>query len=276
MKLLLAAAIGIAAPAAALAADVSMFRPSAPAAFDWSGAYFGGHIGGGWSKTIFSDSSSGAVIQNFTDNIGFASGPPTQTINSSSFLGGLQAGANYQIGRLVLGTELDISWTSLSGSNSVALPSDGTPGSFDVETVGNRTKWTGTSTTRLGVTRDTWMFYGKAGAAWASNTYSLAHVGASNAIAGGGAFTGPFAFAASASDIRVGWTVGTGIEWAFSRNWTTKLEYDYLDFGTKAESFSGVFAGPGKFANLPVNGEQHISQLKWGINYKLDPGFLFW
>jgi outer membrane immunogenic protein len=30
---------------------------------------------------------------------------------------------------------------------------------------------------------------------------------------------------------RVGWTVGTGIEWGLWQNWSVKAEYDYIDFG---------------------------------------------
>ena len=60
------------------------------------------------------------------------------------------------------------------------------------------------------------------------------------------------------------------------------LEYDYLDFGNKPEDFSGTiinngggccaFVGPFTFN---TNNTQQISQLKFGLNYKLPPGFLF-
>ncbi|TIM17343.1 MAG: porin family protein, partial [Mesorhizobium sp.] len=30
---------------------------------------------------------------------------------------------------------------------------------------------------------------------------------------------------------RFGYTVGGGVEWAVSDKWTTKLEYQYFDFG---------------------------------------------
>jgi opacity protein-like surface antigen len=35
------------------------------------------------------------------------------------------------------------------------------------------------------------------------------------------------------SQTRVGWTAGVGVEKKFSRNWSAKLEYLNLDFGTK-------------------------------------------
>jgi hypothetical protein len=30
---------------------------------------------------------------------------------------------------------------------------------------------------------------------------------------------------------RAGWTVGTGVDWAFAPNWSANLEYNYYDFG---------------------------------------------
>ena len=66
-----------------------------------------------------------------------------------------------------------------NGSNSAGLPAY--PGYasyvYDTETVGAKANWTGTATTRLGLAKDNWMLYGKAGAAWANYTYSLAHAG---------------------------------------------------------------------------------------------------
>jgi len=144
----------------------------------------------------------------------------------------------------------------------------------DTETVGNTTNWMGTAATRLGIARDTWLLYGKAGVAWANNTYSLNHAG--KGVGG----LNPFGFAATTNDTRVGWTVGTGVEWAFARNWTAKVEYDYIDFGTVTENFAGTFVGttiiPPLPTNIPVNVKETISEVKLGVNYKFDPGFLFW
>jgi outer membrane immunogenic protein len=97
------------------------------------------------------------------------------------------------------------------------------------------------------------------------------------------AAAGTTTLAGTLSDTRVGWTVGTGVEWAFARNWNTRLEYDYMDFGTKVENISaagvtganGGAVGPFE-ANLPISVSHTVSMVKWGVNYKFDPGFLFW
>ena len=193
---------------------------------------------------------------------------------------------NYQIGRLVLGSDFDFSWMSLNGSNSVGLPAY--PGYasyvYDTETVGAKANWTGTATTRLGLAKDNWMLYGKAGAAWANYTYSLAHAGGYYVNYYTAGEYPPFAFGATTSETRIGWTLGTGVEWAFARNWTARLEYDYLNFGSKPESFSGAFTGGYQGyeykvalpANISTNIYSQISEVKFGVSYKFDSGFLFW
>jgi outer membrane immunogenic protein len=277
------AGLSLAASGAVMAADMPMYgKAPAPVAYDWTGLYFGGHIGGGWETQTFNDPVGFNALNGFIPGApAFSSGPAGPKVSSSSFLGGLQAGANYQIGRLVLGSEFDVSWASLNSSvtgglvksNQVAVA-----GFNGTESFTSSSHVLATATTRLGVARDTWLFYGKAGAAW-----TRTGDGVSTTETGPAPGFVPATLAGSLSDTRVGWTVGTGIEWAFARNWTTKLEYDYIDFGTKVENIAasgtaGSFLPPGTpfGANLPVSVSQNVSMVKWGVNYKFDPGFLFW
>src|ERR1700704_6237025 len=104
MKKLLLGAVAASAlvcGGSAWAADMPMMYKAAPApaAYDWTGLYFGGHLGGGWEKETFAD-PSGFATMNTLLGLGnlFASGPGSPKVTSSSFLGGVQAGANYQIG----------------------------------------------------------------------------------------------------------------------------------------------------------------------------------
>jgi outer membrane immunogenic protein len=61
----------------------------------------------------------------------------------------------------------------------------------------------------------------------------------------------------------VGWTAGAGLEKKFSQNWSAKLEYLYLDFGTKT-----YFGGTANAVDVSFH--DHI--LRAGINYAFDPG----
>lgn len=232
----------------------------APAAYDWSGVYVGGHIGGGWATNDFSDPGLGIV--------GTLLGVPViQTTDSSGFIGGVQGGWNYQIGRFVVGTELDFSWADINGSKTTGFNPIGVPGpAIFSRTLTANTDWTATSTVRLGYARDRWMFYTKAGAAFAHTNYTdnwTLNTVPSVAL-----------FAGTGSETRVGWTVGTGIEWAFWNNWSAKLEYDFMDFGSKTAAINGAIlpaiAG-GIPASFGVVNSQVISEVKFGANYRFMP-----
>jgi outer membrane immunogenic protein len=83
-------------------------------------------------------------------------------------------------------------------------------------------------------------------------------------------FAGGFpAFSGTGTTSRIGWTAGTGVEWALWTNWSLKAEYDYLDFGTRAVAINGTVLPT--VANFPVStGLQdttHINQFKAGLNW---------
>ncbi len=261
-----------------LAADLpAPYRAPVPVAvYDWTGLYFGGHIGGGWERTQSNDDSWNVI--NFATAVAIPTGGAANMNSTScSFLGGVQAGWNYQVGRLVLGSEIDWSWTSLSSQAVGGFAFPAAAGTRGGETFSSSDRWIGTATTRLGVAKDNWLYYGKIGGAWTNANYTLGAIqqatatGATLATLGG-----------TFSETRYGWTVGTGIEWAFAANWTAKLEYDYMNFGSSAVSIPGggtsaalpAFSPFG--ANVNANVNQSISEVKFGVNYKMGPGFLFW
>jgi outer membrane immunogenic protein len=127
------------------------------------------------------------------------------------------------------------------------------------------TKWVGTATSTVGIAHDRWLIYGKAGVAWAKTDYTD-----NWAIVGFPLFTGA---GSTNSSSQVGWTVGTGVEWAIWNNWSIKAEYDYLDFGNKTTAINGtilptVFPIPASFG---IENTQHINQFKFGVNWHIAP-----
>ena len=220
---------------AALAADIS--RPvykappagALPVTYDWTGFYIGGHVGYGWAD------------KHWTDAFGL-----NTSHTSDGFLGGGQAGFNYQINQLVLGIEGDVSWANLKGGSAqtfgLAAPI--------TSTFNSEVDWTSTLTGRLGVAFDRWLVYGKGGVAWAGDRYSTTRFQAPGTIA-------------EITDTRWGWTAGAGVEYAFAPQWSAKLEYNYMDFGSQRYSFA-----PGTFTDI----DQQIHAVKFGINYKFGYG----
>ena len=232
VALLAATTLGV---GAAAASDLPTRRAPAPMyspiqVYNWTGFYVGGHIGGAWSNTSLSDPTG----NNFA--------PVGSTIgdNGSGFLGGAQIGYNYQTGPVVFGIQGDWSWTGIN--NSVLDPFDNTT------TFRDKADWLATVTGRIGYAWNNVLWYGKGGGAWVHNKYSA---------------TDAFGLNATGSDTRGGWTLGTGLEYGFTPNWTTFIEYDYIGLGTHTITLTDPANGSGQ-AGI----RQNIQIVKGGINYK--------
>jgi outer membrane immunogenic protein len=77
------------------------------------------------------------------------------------------------------------------------------------------------ATAQLGYSfADRWLVFVRGGAAWTHEKIDDAFV-RSNGLA-----VDP-----STTSSRTGWTVGTGVDWAFAPHWSATLEYNYYDFG---------------------------------------------
>lgn len=225
----------------------------APVAYyNWTGCYLGGHAGWGWGRK---DVSAGNINSIVTGNALF-SGFRDEI---DGFLGGVQAGCNYQVNpNWVFGIEGQWSWSNLKGdffrdpffSNKGATP---TPSTFSV-----RTDWLGTLAARFGYTWDRWMLYGKAGFAWAHDKYSFAGI-----ILGTPVVIGD-------SETRTGWMLGVGVEHAFWNNWSAKLEYNYMDFGNERVTLAGLALNPNLTVptSSTVDIDQRIHVVKIGLNYR--------
>jgi len=163
------------------------------------------------------------------------------TFDKSGFIGGGQIGANWQINVLVLGIEGDFDWTGLKGSGHDSVGN----------TINTDTQWTSTVTGRIGAAFDRLLVYGKGGVAFAHDSDSL------NDIAGN---------TASASLTRTGWTAGAGLEYAFAPNWTAKVEYDCLGFGSETLNLPTA-----AFSPYSTNASLNVQEVKAGINFKFGP-----
>lgn len=206
-KILLGAAACLAFAAPAFAADLpARTYTKAPvykapqAIYNWTGFYIGGHIGGGFENSSWTDPFTGT----------------NDTFNNSGFLGGAQIGVNTQFNWLVLGLEGDFSWTS-------AIKGAGTDSLGD--SITTSPQWTSTVTGRIGAAFDRLLVYGKGGVAFAEDKSTFTPVGGASA---------------TDTTTRIGWTAGAGLEYAFTDNWSVRAEYDYLGFGSKQLSFTPV------------------------------------
>jgi outer membrane immunogenic protein len=232
MKLIrgIAALIVLGAYAPAFAADLGA-RPygQAPAyaapIYNWTGFYLGAHAGGAFSGD---NSFNGLVLSNY----------------DARFLGGLQLGADYQFaGIFVVGVEGQYSWLS---SNRI-------PSIFPTGFVySNNQRGLGSITGRLGYSWGPALFYAKGGYAYSSHSETLTLGGA------------PIAFTLDRNH-RDGYTVGAGVEYLFTPNWSAKAEYQYYDFGSSRFIAPTPLVPFGTFSNV-----EHT--LKAGVNYRFNFG----
>jgi outer membrane immunogenic protein len=162
---------------------------------------------------------------------------PLGSHDIDGFIAGGQVGFNYQVGAWVWGAEVDLSWADLDG------------GHVDAVFAGNNrteVKWLGTATGRVGHAWDHLLIYVKGGGAWAGDVYTVTAPG----------------FFREARDTNWGWTVGAGLEYGLAPNWSMKIEYNYLDFGTKRITFTSGGA------SFDRDVDQRIHVVKYGINYR--------
>lgn len=122
--------------------------------------------------------------------------------------------------------------------------------------VEDKLTWFGTVRGRAGIAFDRVLWYGTGG--WAFGKSKLAEGALTSSNAGGLIASTAF----NTSNSMNGWTVGGGIEWAFLGNWTAKLEYLYIDFGSR----DNIAIPGGPF--IITNGHFIDNVARAGVNYK--------
>ena len=179
--------IALAAGLASLAWPVSQ-----AGAGKWSGAYFGGSVGGGWA------SLRGTILN------------PTQeplSNDEGGLIGGGHLGVQSQYGQIVVGAEIGLR----GGDMSDARPSAVAPGlryRTDVS-------WLLTLTGKLGYAWDNWLLYGRAGFASADVKVSGIAGPPTNADFGN-------------SQRHSGFVIGAGLDYQLQPGIVFGIAYDYI------------------------------------------------
>jgi outer membrane immunogenic protein len=230
-KTILGAAVLAALAGPAFAADMPA-RPSAKApaytapavVYNWTGFYIGGHLGGAFA------------------------GDNNLQSNDARFLGGVQAGFDYQFApNWVLGAEAQYSWLSGGGNNNGLLFPAGTL------VTGRTANQIGSVTGRFGYTWGPALLYAKGGYAWREgNNIGMTVAGVPQ----------PFTTTGNSKD---GYTVGAGLEYLFAPNWSAKAEYQYYNFGNTT-----VTTGPADTLGTRFRNDEH--SVKVGVNYRFGWG----
>jgi outer membrane immunogenic protein len=195
-----------------------------PPAFSWTGWHFG--VNGGYAGgTVQSNETIYAFP--FAGFPGFA-GTLQASAGTSGFIVGGQTGYMWQLpNNIVVGYESDIQYSDVRSRRSYG---------FTIGDVNNRLEWFGTERLRFGYAFGRFLPYVTGGLSYGKVS---AH---------GTELVGGFVFPVSASTTHAGWTVGGGLEYAFTDSLSFKAEYLYVEL----EGVRGVGLGVPTVAGFPA------------------------
>ncbi len=152
--------------------------------------------------------------------------------STDDFTFGVQAGYNYLAENILLGCEIDINLVGddlVAGFNS-EIDEDGISVTTEA-TQESSVDWLSTVRGRLGIAAlDKMIVYTTGGLAYGSVSASMSGATIDNKAPNGIEDTSPYF--GSYDEIRAGYTVGAGVEYAVADNISLKGEYLYYDLGT--------------------------------------------
>ena len=243
-RLLMASVGAVALAGTALAAEPPpapppVYVPPVPI-FTWTGIYIGAQIGYAWGT------SNTNIGDNFGDFTSFST-------NNSGVIGGAHVGYNVQLSQFVVGLEGDVDGSSLSRTVSGTPFIDGRV--LVPVTISSNLNVQGSIRGRVGYAWDRVLLYATGGVAFAGINGSISTLFGYDSI----------------STTRVGWTVGGGLEYAVTNNWSIRAEYRYAQFGHSTVFATNSFVIPGltavgAFGNRTLN----ENRVQVGVSYKFE------
>jgi outer membrane immunogenic protein len=113
---------------------------------------------------------------------------------------------------------------------------------------------------RFGWAFDRALWYGKFGGGWVGNNgFTLTDL------------TTGQQFVGDTSRTLSGWMAGVGLEYAFSGNWSGKIEYDYIGLGGRSFTLPGIIIPA--LAGDTISSSHNVQLVKFGINYRFGWGY---
>jgi outer membrane immunogenic protein len=230
----------------AIAADID--RPAGPlkavpyvSTADWNGFYFGANAGFGWSASntpiIYNATAGGSGMDNFP------------AFQPKGGFGGGQIGYNWRRRHFVFGAEADFQGSGISDNFSGLSAS----GSRQIASRDNL-DWFGTARGRAGYAFDNLVYF----------TGDLAY-GQINQRVDIIPFPGTSGAFVQRDDVRTGFVVGGGIEYALNSAWSVKGEYQFIDLGSQNLTGFNTTTFLSRFTNDLDN---NFHTLRIGVNYR--------
>lgn len=247
------AAMAVAAGSAS-AADLAVPPIAAPALvapYSWTGFYLGGNVG----------YSVGRDPSTLRAPIFPSTGVESFQIMPAGVIGGVQAGANWQVSNWVLGLETDFQGTGQKDSVCVFdCVTTNFGGIFptpltSAHTISESISWLGTTRGRVGVAAGRTLYYATGGVAYGRIGTNITETDT---------LVGPGTATVNTATTRTGWAAGGGIEGALAGNWTARIEYLYVDLGSQTITFAHSI--PGNTDTFTARFTDNI--IRGGVNYR--------
>lgn len=249
---------------------ISLTQIASATPYNWTGFYVGGNVGGGWGTRDLNYTANDPATAILLNPV--SGGMPTVTsFRSSGVLGGFQLGYNWQLAPTwLVGLETDFDWSGMKGGGSssglfVTIRSYTTA-------VDEHTKWFGTVRARLGyLPAPNLLAFVTGGFAYGR----VDHSGTYNTVSG---FSIPIdpkrlgcqpnspCLSGLSSGVATGWTLGGGLEFAVTRNWTLKAEYLYVSLSDKSLTEMATNGGGSSF-NVNYS-RTNFNVARVGVNYR--------
>lgn len=230
---------------------------------NWSGLYLGGTAGMAEGRAHTGASTSDGFTGSY-----FTSPDPEQIAaesdrkaTQSRWAGGLFGGYGRQFDKLYVGAEASINSLNFDETQTSGAVYQSNPAGKFSNRLSVKADWQATLRARVGWAQDKWLAYVTGGVAAARLKLDAAF---SDDFLGAGA-TGQDAN----KEIKLGWVLGLGGEYALSDSWTLRAEYLYADYGKV--STSAVVTNPAfpAFANTLQNSVELKTQtLSVGVSYR--------
>jgi outer membrane immunogenic protein len=255
---------------AGMAADIAYKAPAykaPPPTWTWTGFYIGATAGGAWSTAGVSlNAVNGTPPLYFPVVIPALDVIGSPSISGSSAIFGARLGYNQQWGSLVWGLEGDISYFRVklsaftNGNPFTPILPPAVP-NFATFSTNVSSSWLATVRPRVGFAAGPALFYGTGGVAIANVSFSNVYLGHSD-LGAGNEFE-----ATSASQTRVGWAAGAGVDYALAMHWILSVEYLHVDLGSIAAS-GLVTTGNANTATFNFSTKLQSDIVRGGVSYK--------
>ncbi len=217
---------------------------------DWTGYYAGAHLDYQVGQSRWSESRFGAIGAAGAFDVGkgydFSSG-------TGSYAIGFQGRYDYMdASHHVFGVEGDI-WLPNTVSGNQNFTTGGIGSAVYSETV----QFSGTLRARLGQAAGNWLFYLTGGFAWSFDQFARTQISGTPAGSNVAAGTGE-----SQSLVpRYGGAAGAGADVALSDKWSARVEYLFIDYGSRDVAFP--------VAAEHFNSSLALQTVRVGLDYKL-------